>query len=559
MGRVALIRPPVHLVPADPAPAARLESPKTGAKRRICEHVLALAARAGSDSAGVGIDLFRAAWAAGTLAPDVRAALVLARPKSAECPDRATLYRWLEQYRTSRATGSLAPLAPKAQGRERQVMGWEARALHLYRQPSKPAAAEVARQLREEGQTSATEPRVRRYLASLPTDVLIAGRMGERLRRAQHGDYVRRTTANLRAGDIYVGDGHTIDVYLQHPTGRRPWRPELTVWLDVRSRCVAGWWISESESGLSTLFALSAAVQARGHIPAMIHVDNGSGYAAQIHTDEATGLFARLGISVMNALPYNARAKPVERYFRTMEESFGRRWPSYCGYSMDEEAKHALLKRYKAGDWEALPTLDQYLDGLRAWIAGYEAEEHPECPGKTRRQVWDETFEAHPPEGGAALWWPRVERIVNRRSIALDGREYRHPALAAFNKTDLRDGKVLVEYDIHDDAMVRVLTPDGRWICDAELVRRRDYVSASRIEDARAERTRAQTKRLELQLQEVRDRAALTVDAADRLRAIDHDTGEVSALTHELAQGRIGHDAAPAGTDEPELDIWGDE
>lgn len=555
MARVVSIRPAVHLVTAESA-ATRLVSPKAGAKRRVCEHILGLAGRVGSEATGAGIALFEAAWAAGTLPADVLAALRVVRPRSDACPDRATLYRWLERYREARATGCAAPLDPAHRGRQRQVWGWEARALHLYQQPSKPAAAEVARQLREEGQGSASEPRVRRYLASLPSTALIHGRMGPRLARAVHGDYVRRTTEGLRAGDIYVGDGHTIDVYLQHPTGRRPWRAELTVWLDVRSRCVAGWWISEAESGLTTLFALSHAVMSRAHVPAMIHVDNGSGYAAQLHTDEATGFFARLGISPMWALPYNARAKPVERFFRSFEESFGRRWPSYCGYSMDEEAKHDLLQQYKK-DLSALPSLDQYKDGLVAWIAGYHREEHPEVRGQSRAQVWAESFVASAPESDATLWWPRVERIVDRRTVRLDGREYRHPALAAWNKTDLRPGTVWVEYDVHDDRTVRVLTPEGRWICDAELVQRRGYVTASRIEDARALRERQQVARLEARVQEVKDRAALTVDAAQSLLAIEDMTGEVSLLAEEMARGEIGV-SAPLG-DDMTLDIWGDE
>jgi putative transposase len=328
--------------------------------------------------------------------------------------------------------------------------------------------------------------------------------------------------------------------------------------MDVRSRCIVGWWLSEAESALSTLFALSAAVQAADHIPAMIHVDNGSGYAAQLHTDEAHGLLARLGISAMFAKPYNAKAKPVERFFLTFERSFGTRWPSFCGHGHDPETLNHLLLAHRRGE-ALLPTREQYLDGMVRWLAEYHAEEHPEVRGRSRSEVWAQSFARHAPQG-EALFWPREERVVNRRSVWIDNRRYRHPALAAWNKTKLRSGLVLVEYDIHHDAKVRVLSPEGQWICDAELAERRGYVTESRIEDARAKRERAALKRLELHAQEIRDRAASVIDASEQLRQIEDATGEVSALEAELAgTPRLGHDGHNgAGDDAPEIDIWSD-
>lgn len=547
----------VPIRPGLPAPgnATRLESPKAAARRQVCEWIQGAAAERGADALSVGVNALLTGWQAGTLPASVRTAVELLR-KGKGCPDRSTLYRWMERWREATEAANPAAAGPRHQGRSRTVWGWEARALRHWQDPAKPAAAEVARRLREEGESSATEPRVRRYLASLPTHELDKQRIGPRLARATRGSHVTRTTERLFAGDIYVGDGHTLDVYLQHPTGKRPWRAELTVWMDVRSRCIVGWWLSEAESAYSTLWALSAAVRQHDHVPAMVHIDNGSGYQAQLWTEEATGLLGRLGISPMNALPYNARAKPVERFFLTLEMSYGKRWDSYCGKDQDPEHLANVLAAHKRGE-RMLPTADQWIEGFQRWLVGYHSEQHPEVPGRTRAQVWAETFEASPPAPTASLFWPRVERIVDRQEIRLDGRLYKHPALAAWNKTDLRSGQVWVEYDIHDDRRVRVLAPDGRWICDAELKRRRDYVTPDRIEAAREKRRQAQERRLELHLLEVRDRAALTVDAAQALDAIEDQTGEITLLEAELSRGEIGHDT-PA-PDEPELDIWSDD
>jgi hypothetical protein len=184
----------------------------------------------------------------------------------------------------------------------------------------------------------------------------------------------------------------------------------------------------------------------------------------------------------------------------------------------------------------------------------YHDEEHPEVRGQSRAQVWAASFQRHAPQG-EALFYPREERIVQRRSVWIDSRRYSAPELAAWNKTDLRDGRVLVEIDIHHDAKVRVLSPDGRWICDADLVQRRGYVTESRIEDARAKREREALRRLELHAQEIRDRAASVIDAGEQVRALEAATGEVSALEAEVEAHRLGRDARE---DAPEIDIWGD-
>ena len=42
-------------------------------------------------------------------------------------------------------------------------------------------------------------------------------------------------------------------------------------------------------------------------------------------------LAANLQIAVTYAIPYNAKAKPIERVFNTFEEQLGKKYPSYAG------------------------------------------------------------------------------------------------------------------------------------------------------------------------------------------------------------------------------------
>ena len=436
--------------------------------------------------------------------------------KKGKPPVRSTLSRWLKLYKK----GGAVMLAPGHKGGTRKDYGWELRAEHLYRLPSKPDIAAVEMWLRQEHFKGVTYSRVHRYLKSLPAErgANGRGRLGPRLYDNTQKSFVRRNTAMLEVGSVYQGDGHTIDVYLQHPTGRKPWRAELTLWIDIRSRYVVGWYISEAESAHSTLFALSHAMLSQDHIPAVLHIDNGSGYKNKMMSDESTGFYDRFGITVMHSRPYNAKGKgQVERFFGTMERQFGKKWPSYCGADMDDEAIQLLLKKYKKGEAE-LPSLAQYIDGFKEWLNTYHNEPHRGLDGKTPAQVWADLKPHNVKPKAAAIFWPRTKRTVSRQSIRLDNREYMAPELISYN------GKTIhVEHNIHDDSFIRCLLDDGRWICDAKLVHKADYMPSSRLDEAKQKRLKSQIKRLEVHIDEQRERAGLAITHEDQLEIMNAD------------------------------------
>lgn len=446
---------------------------------------------------------------------------------------RATLYRWVNAYDESGLMG----LVSGHKGSARKVQGWEALAMRLYNRPSKPSMSAVARELREEHKIEeATDDAVRRYLKSLPANLGISsrGRLGERLHRNTQKGFVRRDTEVLPVGAIYQGDGHTIDVYVAHPFTGKIWRPELTVWIDVRSRYIAGWYISESESSYSTLFALSHALIAHDHAPAMLHIDNGSGYASKLMSDDSVGYYARFDIEAMFALPYNAKAKgQVERFFGTMERDFGKRWESYCGADMAAEVLNKLAREVNQGKRE-LPSLQEYTQALAAWIDNYHQRPHRGLDGKCPAELWAtlEPSPLHTPE--AAIIRPSIERMVRRSSVQLHNREYTNAELVAYNGS-----KLMVEYDLHNDELVRMMDRDGRWICDAHLVHKAAYVPASRMEQAQQRRLLGQQKRLKNHLREVEDRAGLTITHDQVLEDIEALNDGAAMLLEEKTESQL--------------------
>ena len=417
-------------------------------------------------------------------------------------PSRGNLIKRCKAYQERGIMG----LVPKHKGSAAREWGWESRALFYWQKPSKPSYQLVAEWLEDEGHDTATYERVRRYIKSLPADYRERGRIGRKLFDNTRRSFIRRTTDGLAPGAVYQGDGNTLDVYLQHPTGKKPWRAELTLWIDVASRYVTGWYLSEAESGNSTLYALSHALFLQEHIPAYLHIDNGSGYKNMMMSDEATGFYSRLGISIMHSRPYNAKGKGhVERFFGTMQRKFLKQYDSFCGPEMDKEALQTLLKRVKKGE-VSLPTRAEWIEDFIHWLERYHTTSHRGLDGKTPAEVWEQLERFPIEEASSAIFWPRKTRSVSRQSVRIDNREYSNAELLHYN-----GGQVIVEYALHRDDYVRILDNSGRWICDASLIQKQPYISESRIVDAENKRKLEQTKRLAVKQQEIEDRSQLGI------------------------------------------------
>lgn len=429
-------------------------------------------------------------------------------------PSMATIQRWVSDYQNQGVLG----LVSGHKGRERKTYGWEARALYWYQKPSKLAMASIADLLVQEEFEQVTVDRVTRYLKSLPHDVREKRRMGSKLYADVHKPARVRDTECIPVGAIYQGDGHTIDVYLAHPMTGNPWRPELTVWIDVRSRYIVGWYMSVAESSYSTLFSLSHALVTHNHVPASLHIDNGSGFKSKMMHDESTGFYNRFDISVMFSIPGNPKGKgQVERWFRTLRDKFDKTFDAYCGHDMAPDAIKKILAEAKANK-KPLPSLDTYLSGLKEFIHFYNHRVHSALDGESPANVWAtlEPVPVHMTE--QAIIRPRIERSIRRGSITLFNREYRHPELIPFNQQ-----KVFVEYNLHDDSAVRVMTHDERLICDASLTQKTPYVSDSRLEDMNQKRLEGQIKRLERHADEKRAQSKLMIDHEDLAHELNSD------------------------------------
>lgn len=337
-------------------------------------------------------------------------------------------------------------------------------------------------------------------------------RIGKNLYKLTEKAYIKRSTENALPGDVYVADGYRADVYLAHPVTGDIWRPELTVAMDMRSRYPVHWRADEHEGTYAVQNMWAECFAKWNHVPPFLYVDNGSGHKNRLMSDDMIGFYARAGIQqTIHAIPGNPHGKGwIERFFRSMKDDFLKLWHPelYCGDDMAPEALNRTVADVKAGRLQ-LPSLREFADAFNAWIERYTQRPHPEDKRVTRAELWSRLVPI-PPAGNVTELKRQAVLLTVSRAMVRHGnkRIYKHPELHAFNGQ-----KLMLEYDLMDNAVGVIRTPDGRWICDAHLVSEIDAIAPTRLEEKRQARVEDAIKRLERKMDEQKARAGLVIDA----------------------------------------------
>ncbi|MFZ3000654.1 MAG: transposase, partial [Undibacterium umbellatum] len=459
----------------------------------------------------------------GETSPQLVAMLKLARDgRGRSSPDGLPSDRSLTRFVDYQKSGVLVP---KKREKDMNVPAWAEAFMGFYQKPEKPTVDHAYRQFAKmyQGELPSIH-QVRRFLDKVGSVSRQVGRMGDREIKTIK-KFVRRDFSKLLPSDIYSADGHTFDAEVQHPFHGRPFRPEITSVVDVGTRRLIGWSIDLAESALAVLDALRVAC-ITGGVPAILYVDNGSGYVNQMMTDTATGLMARLGTDMVNSLPYNSQARGViERVHQTIWVDAAKEVPGYIGKDMDRQAKLQVFKlsrkaiAKKDGQTSVMPLMpwDLFLQFANEKVAEYNAKPHRSLPkvtdpesGRRRHMSPDEAWAIAEAEGftphriseteARPLFRPQVVRAVRRCEIELFTNKYFNAVLEEFHGTEMRVG-----YDLHDPQMIWIYADDGRLVCTADLDgNKRDYMPQSFVERSRDKRAAGREKRLENKLEEVR-------------------------------------------------------
>jgi putative transposase len=444
-----------------------------------------------------------------SLPAELMAALRIAnaRGNARRTLSRATLFVWWH----AREAG-IAKLAPKA-APEAALPPWAEDLLALHNRPSKPSLSDSVAALGLQGH-AVSYGQARRFLDHMSSIDRAKGRLGPREMKSVL-PFVRRDVANLKPGSVFIGDGHTFKAEVAHPVHGRPFRPEITSILDVRTRRWVGWSAALSENTHGIADALRHAVTS-ATMCNVFYYDNGPGAKNHAWDEELTGLAARLGITKLHSAPYASQSRGVvERFHATVQHRFARTLPTYVGARMDKEARQAVFRitrrEVKAnGASRLLVSWDEFKTMVERERDQYNARPHSSlattidhASGKRRHQSPDEAWandvragwtpEPLSAEDAADLFRPTVQRQVARGTVTLFNNVYFHQALAHHH-----GATVAVGYDIHDPMRVVVRMLDGRMICVAEWnANARDYIPVAFDEAARQRRLQGRLKRLE--------------------------------------------------------------
>lgn len=252
-----------------------------------------------------------------------------------------SLWSWIKMVEGVERIDRLVWLAPGHQTARRKVAraeispeAWE-RFKAFYLSPERRTLAHcydmVAALAAEAGWAWPSRKTVeRRVAAEIPHQTQVLAREGEDAFKALAPAQIRDRT-RLHAMQCVNGDAHKIDVFVKMPDGRIM-RPMIVAFQDVYSGRLLSYRVDESENAWAILGAFGDLAREFG-VPDEVVLDNGRGFASKLVTggvanrfrfkvkdDDPLGVMPKLGCKVHWTIPYNGRAKPIERAFRDLSQ-----------------------------------------------------------------------------------------------------------------------------------------------------------------------------------------------------------------------------------------------
>lgn len=382
------------------------------------------------------------------------------------------------------------------------------------------------------------------YLKRLDRSTATLARHGNKAFEADRQVKILRDYDEIPPLFMLCGDHHIFDVFVKIPDGKGGWtyrRPWLTSWMDMRTRSLVGWCISFAPNSRTIAMALHHAILPKNDpafpqhgLPSSVYIDNGKDYRSkylsgeeisigkidypdimeryaalgidpfyidleydadqevwvkrrgdrvhQVKDVRVGGVYARLGIGQRYATAYHPWAKPVERFHRTLVQSFSRELPGWCG-SGHEQRPEKLAFELRSG--HAILTIEEFCPRFYDWIVnGYHQTPHRGhgmngmTPTEAFRSLLPEPQAVDPALLDFALM--KKENVtVHNWGFVLNSREF-EPDVAANLQgariwNALIGSRVTVFYDF-DYKAVRIYR-NGSYCCDARPLARASFVT----------------------------------------------------------------------------------
>lgn len=411
---------------------------------------------------------------------------------------KSTLYNWQKQYRDDGLSGLLTDYGKRQGQRRIDAAAWEF-FQGQYLQLTRPSIGWCYQALtlaaRANGWTIPAQSTVARMVKDdIPEAVKLLKRYGQKKYYDDAQTFTRRDPESIRAGEIFVGDHHVLDLFINVGSVEKPkWvRPWMTAWLDMRSRKFVGWTVNLSPCTAEIIRAFAnAALDPAIGLPRHIYIDNGRDYCSakfagrgnrgkkltkedqQVLYEEGERcqtLMERLQIKAHWAIVENARAKVIERAFKEVVEKFSKNFPTYCGRCPEErpdDLEDKLKNPRKYG-----VSLDEFRNVFGDWIRGTfnkivsnGAGREGECPDETYMRTRLPVRTAEPSVMRLYFMQSTNPFKVGRNGIVFRHQEYYLPDMVLY-----KGKKVYIRYRDEDPDKVWLYTTKDEYIGEAKRV-----------------------------------------------------------------------------------------
>lgn len=311
----------------------------------------------------------------------------------------------------------------------------------------------------------------RRVKTDLPKLVLL--RYREPIKKFKDAlPYHIRTKKDIDSNDTWSSDHHTCDTLVLDKRGNSV-RLTLTVIVDIRSTKILSFKFRSSPGDTSVIKMCLRDAMIEFGIPKEFYTDNGKDYKSkELSSGEESDLTLTevLGIKQIFAQPYNGKSKPVERFFKTFEENYGKLYPTYAGSNAVNRTDATRMTNKKLAKQSYIPTMDEYISHAADFVDQYNssASTADEMDGKSPNEVYRENLHCKRVVKGmenvlSKLCGRFEERTVQRNGVNLLNNFYYNDSgalLPYFGK------RVIVNYDPEDLSEMLILDKETkRFIC----------------------------------------------------------------------------------------------
>ncbi len=398
---------------------------------------------------------------------------------------------WLGRYEQSKQDMYALLHGNRYQKRQRKITELEGKVLlAILLHPNRISIGSALKFLKAKAESGLIDspssvPTLRRWVEEWRDDNLAMweqARQGSKFVAEHIIKTIHRDSRLLSVGEVWVADGHTLAFDILNPKTGKAQRMTMIMVFDWASRYPVGATLAFTEDSQHIQAAFRNGFLNWGALPQYVYLDNGKAFKSKLFHEqweghdlakELGGIFPKLGIKAHFAESYNAKAKVIERFFRTFQEQFERFISSFRGANVANKPS-TLMRNEK---WaKALykceaPTIQDAMQMIGFYIRHiYGETEHGGLEGKTPWQVFSSALVPEErmlrPDKLNFMMLATERKSVRNDGIVFNKLLYWHIALM-----DNIGKPVIIRYDYAEARWILVYDMKDNFICQAELRR----------------------------------------------------------------------------------------